>query len=323
MWRKVSAILVPTLIAIGILAYMLWRVWDDLMVVIVHAHPLYLALAVLVCTLAWIMRGWRYRAILGGLAVRIGLTFSTACIFLSQTANLIVPARLGDLVRIFILKHEGLATYSQGVSSFIVERIFDVVTIAFLGLLALPFVIGTPEWFLPLIAVPIVAGAAFIFLLLLMGDRHSENKYLSIIYGMLAEIRTTSLNLAAFLVFGISSIGIWLVDILVCVVVVLMFGESIPFMVVVLAIVIGNLVKAVPITPGGIGTYEFALAVTFELAGMAPATATVIAVIDHLIKNMVTLAGGIGSLYYFGDWSVNLMKRSFREGLSREEMREP
>jgi len=323
MWRRVSAVVIPTLIACGILAYMLWRVWDDLVVTLAHADPLYLAVAVLVCAIAWVMRGWRYRSILGGLAVRIGLVFSTACILLSQTANLIVPARLGDLVRIFILKHEDLATYSQGVSSLVVERIFDVVTIALLGLLALPFVIGTPEWFLPLIAVPIVGGAVFAAFLLLMGDRHSENRYLGIVYRMLAEIRAASLNARALLVLGASSIAIWLADILVCAVVVLMFGESIPFMVVVLAIVIGNLVKAVPITPGGVGTYEFALAVTFELAGTAPATATVIAVIDHLIKNLVTLVGGIGSLYYFGDWSVHLMKRSFHEGLSREELREP
>jgi len=322
MWRKVSAILIPSLVAFGILAYMLWRVWDDLMVTIAHIHPLYLAFAVLICALAWVMRGWRYQAILGGLTVRLGLTFSTACILLSQTANLIVPARLGDLVRIFILKHEGLATYSQGVSSLIVERIFDVVTIALLGLLALPFVIATPEWFLPLIVIPIVGGAAFAIFLLLTGNRHSENKYLGIFYSMLTEVRAASLSMRSAFVLGSSSIGIWLMDVLVCAVIVMMFDESLPFMVIMLAIVIGNLVKAVPITPGGVGTYEFALVVTFELAGMAPATATVIAVIDHLVKNLVTLAGGIVSLYYFGDWSVSLMKHSFWSGLSKEELSE-
>lgn len=323
MWRKVSAILIPSLVAFGILAYMLWRVWDDLMVTIAHIHPLYLAFAVLICALAWVMRGWRYQAILGGLTVRLGLTFSTACILLSQTANLIVPARLGDLVRIFILKHEGLATYSQGVSSLIVERIFDVVTIALLGLLALPFVIATPEWFLPLIVIPIVGGAAFAIFLLLTGNRHSENKYLGIFYSMLTEVRAASLSMRSAFVLGSSSIGIWLMDVLVCAVIVMMFDESLPFMVIMLAIVIGNLVKAVPITPGGVGTYEFALVITFELAGMAPATATVIAVIDHLVKNLVTLAGGIVSLYYFGDWSVSLMKHSFWSGLSKEELSEP
>lgn len=322
MWRKVSAILIPSLVAFGILAYVLWRVWDDLMVTIAHIHPLYLAFAVLICALAWVMRGWRYQAILGGLTVRLGLTFSTACILLSQTANLIVPARLGDLVRILILKHEGLATYSQGVSSLIVERIFDVVTIALLGLLALPFVIATPEWFLPLIVIPIVGGAAFAIFLLLTGNRHSENKYLGIFYSMLTEVRAASLSMRSAFVLGSSSIGIWLMDVLVCAVIVMMFDESLPFMVIMLAIVIGNLVKAVPITPGGVGTYEFALVITFELAGMAPATATVIAVIDHLVKNLVTLAGGIVSLYYFGDWSVSLMKHSFWSGLSKEELSE-
>jgi uncharacterized protein (TIRG00374 family) len=323
MWRKISAVVIPTVIAVGILAYMLWRVWDDLVMTVAHAHPLYLAVAVVVCTAAWFLRGWRYQAILGGLIVRVGLIFSTACIFLSQTANLIVPARLGDLVRLFILKHERLATYSQGFSSIIVERVFDVVTIAVLGLIALPFVLHVPDWFLPLIAVPIVGGAAFALFLWFVGDRHSENRILGAIYRIFAEIRAASLNLQAVLILGASSIVIWLVDIAVCAVVVLMFGEWIPFPVIVLAVVIGNLVKAVPITPGGVGTYEFALAVTFELAGMAPATATVIAVVDHLIKNGVTLFGGIASLYYFGDWSVSLMKRSFSEGLSREELREP
>lgn len=322
MWRKISALLIPTLIALGILTYMLWRVWDDLLVTIAHVHLLYLAFAILICAFAWIVRGWRYRIILSRLVVRIGLIFSTACILLSQTANLIVPARLGDLIRIFILKHEKLATYSQGFSSLIVERVFDVVTIALLGLLVLPFIIGVPEWFLPLVGIPIVGGAAFAAFLLLMGDRHSENRYLGIAYDMLAEIRAASLGARALFVLGVSSLGIWLMDILVCVVVVMMFGESIPLMVVVLAIVIGNLVKAIPITPGGVGTYEFALAITFELAGTTPATATVIAVIDHLVKNLVTLLGGIASLYYFGDWSVDLMQRSFRKGISKEDLHE-
>ena len=111
-------------------------------------------------------------------------------------------------------------------------------------------------------------------------------------------------------------------DILVCAVVVMMFGENIPLMLVTLAVVIGNLVKAVLITPGGVGTYEFALAITLELTGMAPATAAIIAVIDHLIKIWSRWLGGIASLYYLGDWSVELMKRSLREGLAEEELHE-
>jgi len=38
-----------------------------------------------------------------------------------------------------------------------------------------------------------------------------------------------------------------------------------------------------------------------------------IAVIDHLIKNMVTLVGGVISIYYFGDWVVPSIKEALAE----------
>ncbi|MDN7025384.1 flippase-like domain-containing protein [Methanoculleus sp. FWC-SCC1] len=319
MLKRISAIVLPTLIAVGILAYMFYRVWDDLLLTLEHIVLPYLFLAIIVCLAAWVLRGARYRYILQGLNIDETLGFSTACIFVSQTANLVVPARLGDLVRMLILKHEDDATYSQGFSSIVVERIFDVLMVAVLGLLALPFVLNVPDWFITVIVLPIAVGGAFFAFLLFSGRLSSENKYLGILLRMLDEVRTASLHPRALAVLSISSLLIWIIDVLVCVAVVLMFQETIPFAVIVLAIVVGNLVKAVPLTPGGVGTYELALALTFELAGTAAATATLIAVVDHLIKNMVTLVGGVASIYYFGDWSVALMRRAFHKEITVEE----
>jgi hypothetical protein len=132
---------------------------------------------------------------------------------------------------------------------------------------------------------------------------------------MLHEIKRASLSLRSIVVLGFSSIIVWLLDIFVCVSVVLMFEQQIPFAVVVLAVVVGNLVKAVPITPGGIGTYEISLAIIFGLAGVSPAVSTLIAVIDHLIKNLVTLAGGIVSVYFFGDWVIPSIKSAMNTKL--------
>ncbi len=319
MLRRVSAIVLPTLVAVAIIAYMLYRVWGSLLVTLEHIVLPFLFAAVVICILAWFLRGVRYRSILRGLAIEEGVWFSTACIFISQTANLIVPARLGDFVRMLILKHEDDATYSQGFSSIVVERIFDVLMIAVLGLIALPFVLNVPDWFVTVIALPIVAGGVFFVFLLYSGRFSSENKYIGMLLRVLEEVREASLHPRALAVLSASSLLIWILDVFVAVAVVAMFQETIPFPVVVLAIVIGNLVKAVPITPGGVGTYELALALTFEVAGTAAATATLIAVIDHLIKNMVTLVGGVLSIYYFGDWSVALMKKAFNKELDMEE----
>ncbi|HON81047.1 MAG TPA: lysylphosphatidylglycerol synthase transmembrane domain-containing protein [Methanoregulaceae archaeon] len=312
MYRKISAIVVSTLIALGIIAFMLFRVRDDLVTAFKHIVWGYLLLATAVCLGAWLLRGFRYKVILSGVGVFCGLLFSTGCIFVSQTANLIVPARLGDLVRVFILRHEYGSTISQGISSLVVERVFDIVTVALLGALSLFFVLDVPAWFYTIILVPLALGAAFFIFLYFSGRFVSENRYIRVILSILDQIRAVSLSLPSVLSISLQSFVIWIFDVLVCLFVAMMFQQFIPFAVVILAIVIGNLVKAVPLTPGGVGTYELSVALTFTVAGIDPAIATLIAVIDHLIKNLVTLAGGIVSIYFFGDWVIDTIRSAFR-----------
>ena len=323
MYKKISAILVPTLIAVGIIAYMLYRVWGDLLTALQHIVPAYLGIAIIVCLAAWWLRGWRYHRILLNLNYRIKVAVTTACVFVSQTVNLIVPARLGDFVRIFILKHDYKTTYSEGISSIVVERVFDIITVALLGAVSLFFVLNVPAWFYTVIIIPLAIGLAFFAFLILVGKLTTKNKYFRYILTMFDEIKRASLTLNSIVILGISSIVIWMLDILVCYSVVAMFEQQIPFAVIVLAIVIGNLVKAVPITPGGIGTYELAVAATFEIAGVAPAVAFLIAVIDHLIKNLITLAGGIVSIYYLGDWVIPTIKSALNAKLNGGKTSDP
>jgi hypothetical protein len=176
--------------------------------------------------------------------------------------------------------------------------------VALLGAVAVFFVLNVPPWFYTVIVLPLITGVIFFVFLLFNRKFSSENRYIAIVLTLLHEIKRASLSLKAVVLLGCSSVVIWLLDVLVCIAVVMMFQQQIPFAVIVLAIVIGNLVKAVPLTPGGVGTYEISLAITFGLAGVDPAVATLIAVIDHLIKNLITLAGGIVSIYYLGDWVI-------------------
>jgi uncharacterized membrane protein YbhN (UPF0104 family) len=312
MYRKISAILISTVIAVGIIVFMLYTVRDQLATALEHIVWGYLLIATTICLLAWILRGLRYKVILSGIGISCGLLFSTGCIFVSQTANLIVPARLGDLVRVFILRHEYQATISQGISSLVVERVFDIVMVAVLGAVSLLFVFNVPDWFYSIILIPLGLGVVFYIILIYSGRLTSEHKYIRILLTILEQIRQVSLSLRSVASISFQSIVIWIFDVLVCFFVALMFQVTIPFAVIVLAIVIGNLVKAIPLTPGGVGTYELSVALTFTVAGVDPAVATLIAVIDHLIKNLVTLAGGIVSIYFFGDWVLDTIRSAFK-----------
>jgi uncharacterized membrane protein YbhN (UPF0104 family) len=201
---------------------------------------------------------------------------------------------------------------AQGISSLVVERVFDIVMVAVLGAVSLLFVFNVPDWFYSIILVPLGLGVVFYIILIYSGRLTSEHKYIRILLTILEQIRQVSLSLRSVVSISAQSIVIWLLDVLVCFFVALMFQVAIPFAVIVLAIVIGNLVKAIPLTPGGVGTYELSVALTFTVAGVDPAVATLIAVIDHLVKNLVTLAGGIVSIYFFGDWVLDTIRSAFR-----------
>jgi len=319
MWRKISALVIPTVIAVAIIAYMLVPIWSDLVAAIENIIPSYLVAAIAVCVVAWALRGWRYKVILNGLSIRPTLGFAMACIFVSQTANLVIPARLGDIVRVFLLKHQYETTYSQGISSIAVERIYDILTVALIGLISIPFFLDFPTEYYALILIPLIGGAIFFVVLLFSQRIRSKNRIVSVILQMLDEIRTVSLSLRSMVVLGGVSIVIWLVDITVCIFVVLMFHAPLDIPSVALAIVVGNLVKAVPITPGGLGTYEFTVAAILQRGGVPHVAATVIAFIDHLIKNMVTVIGGVVSVYVFGDWMFGVLKRVFERKVVKGE----
>jgi uncharacterized membrane protein YbhN (UPF0104 family) len=318
MYRKFIAICLSVLLAAAILIVMVVRVWDDLANALAYVQPLFLIPACFICLFAWGVRGSRYQAILTRMQVRISFIFGVACIFTSQTVNLIVPARLGDLIRVVLLKHDYDATISQGLSSIVVERVFDIISVAILGLCAVVFVLNVPPWIRMLLIIPLVLGGIFFLVLLLTGTVRTRNKYIQYILTMLDEMRKASLTPRSALILGATSILIWILDTLICYLVAVMFRQEIPFEVVLLAVVAGNLVKAVPLTPGGVGTYEFALAVIFEIAGTAPAVSTLIAVIDHLIKNGITLIGGALSILYLGDWVIPELSASIKKRLRDE-----
>lgn len=323
MYRKITAIVVPTLIAAAILGYMLFSVWGQLLGALSHIVPAYLGAAVLICSAGWLLRGFRYQKILSGMNNPVSLRTATGCILVSQTANLVLPLRLGDFVRIFILNHENNTKYSDGISSIIVERVFDAATIALLGLAALPFVLNADPSYLLVIVFVLVLCAAFFVFLLFVERLQSQNRYIQIILSMLHEIRKTSLTPRSIIFLGCSSVVIWLSDTVSLVAIVMMFGQPVDVATIIFAIVAGNLIKVVNITPGGMGTYEFFVAGTLVLGGMPMVYANLVAIIDHLVKNLVTLAGGIISIYLFGDWVMPSIRKALDLRLSGRKDLEP
>ena len=89
------------------------------------------------------------------------------------------------------------------------------------------------------------------------------------------------------------SITIWLFDILTCYTISIAVASPVLITVALFGVCIANVAKSVPSIPGGIGIYESALAGILVLFGTPFDIAITIAILDHAIKNLFTLAFGI------------------------------
>ncbi len=277
------------------------------------ASPALIVLAIPVYLISWPLRGIRYQQILAQLGHQGRLDFLVGCISLSQSANVILPARIGDVVRAYLLKKMKNIPLTTGFSSLAVERIFDILAITMVGGFAVLGLQGMllDQWITDVITIAGLATLAVFGLLVLF------LKLRTTIGGVAArfirEIAVVSTNPRAFAIVFTGSLLVWLFDILTCFIVLSAFSGTASLSMVplvFLAIAVGNLTKIVPITPGAIGTYELALTAIFSLGGIDPAIGFAAAVLDHIVKNSVTLILGSAYLSRFGlSWS-QLMDRT-------------
>lgn len=315
---------------------------------IARVDPWWLLLAAGLYLISWPIRGLRYRDILEELAYTERVGFLTGAVFISQMANLLVPARAGDAVRAYVMKARRNVPYPTGFASLAIERIFDLLAIMVLaaGAILAMVLIGGPDAFVELVqdpevnggrlALSLAAGVAIVALIgiagLLLSTRIDSSRFrwiapspesrigaLTREFGIFFDdIRSVSTRPRAVAVIGGSSLVIWSIDVFTATIVLLAFGialDPVALLVVsFLAVCAGNLAKIVPISPGGIGPYEAAFALV--VVGMTPIGLNVAigaAIVDHALKNLVTAGGGVLST---GLLNVSLVT-AVREGQAR------
>ena len=298
------------------------------------ADPGLLAAAVVVYAVSWPLRGRRYADVLGAIGHRSGTGFLTLAVFVSQTANLVIPARAGDAVRAYAVNTYREVPYTAGFASLAVERVFDLATIAVLaGLatlwLALTGRVGPLEILAEaggartaLLAAAVVStatvGVGFVVVTSARAD-HGLGAWLrrrvagrSRLEGVLesalrfaADVQVLARRPRAVAAVGGTSLLIWSLDVLTAVLVLAALDSGLPtgtlLAVGTLAVSVGNLAKVLPLSQGGVGLYEAAFtALVVGLTPVGAGTALAAAIVDHALKNGVTLVGGAGAVAALG-----------------------
>ncbi|MDZ7746265.1 MAG: flippase-like domain-containing protein [Halobacteriales archaeon] len=338
-----------TLLTLAALALMTVYLDPDAIVdAIAGADYRLVALSGGIYALSWPLRGQRYRDILRELGYDGDLLFLTGAIFISQTGNLVFPARAGDAVRAYVVKARRKIPYPSGFASLAVERVFDLLAITVLagavlvGLLitggadglaeAIAADIGTVDiggqsiapgaaartalrvaavvGVLAIVGVTVIVASArrdtdlvHRFVSALSDDSYAD--YVSTVIGQfVGDVQAVAGNRGAFARIGLSSLLVWGIDVATAIVVLAAFDVPVtPYLVAVsfFAVSVGNLAKIVPLSPGGIGLYEgaFTLIIVGFTANITAPVAIAVAILDHAVKNIITMVGGIAATLVF------------------------
>jgi uncharacterized protein (TIRG00374 family) len=298
------------LLAIALLVFIFTRfdvhpaeIWG----VVQHANLAIFALAFIVYYAAFILRALRWDRLLAnvGFARARGYKIPTIpglmeIIYLSWFVNCIVPAKLGDAYRSYLLKRAAGISFSRIIGTILAERMIDIVvlftlllasalltfqgrvptelnlTIAFGGLLVLILLIG------------LAAMRRFGHVVERLVPGRFREKYVKLQDGTLQSFRRRSLPA----LIGYTAM-IWLLEGGRLFFVTRSLDTHIDLAVVVFIALASSLLTTLPLTPGGVGLVEGAVFVVLRTVGVDDATALSIALLDRLINYWSIVVGGI------------------------------
>ena len=338
--RSIAAGIALTVLALALMTQYIPA--DEVLQGVATAETTLVALAAVVYVLSWPLRGLRYRDVLAVLGYRDGVGFLTGAVFVSQTGNLVFPARAGDAVRAYVVRTRRAVPYPTGFASLAVERVFDLLTIAALAGSVLVGLAATGEA-APLaeavvgesapgeapgasgrvgVAVAGLVGATALLAVAaivlsarsdrslvravfrrLSADRYAD-RVAGVVERFVGDIQRVAVDGSAFARVGTGSLAIWTLDVLTATLVLAAFpAVDLPvgqlLAVCLFAVSVGNLAKVLPLSPGGIGLYEGAFTLlVVTLTPVAVPVALGAAVLDHAVKNLVTVVGGAVSMLY-------------------------
>jgi uncharacterized protein (TIRG00374 family) len=303
--------IIAFIIGIGILLALIYHAgFERFLDIILQTSPYWIAVSVIVYAASWIFRTWRLELFTTHAGKNIAI-FDIFKLYISGYAlNVILPAKLGDVATVGYLKMKGI-NIGRSAAIILQTRILDVLSLILLSIIP-AFILFTekaaPNWirttiFICLFAVAIPIGIVVLDknklisgLLEKFGNKFSHKSLKLVVekikdaYEAYHEIVLNKKLLVASILL---SLMIWLFDGLVCYAVSIAVGTQISIVVVVLAVSLANVGKSAPATPGSIGIYESVLAAVLVLFGVSFDVAIVIAILDHAIKNLFTLAIGV------------------------------
>ena len=307
-WKTIGSIIFGVVLLVMLFRYVFNQDLGEIWTRISHANPAFLLLAFVAYYLTFPLRGFRWAYLLRSSGTPVAVTDATEILFLSWFVNCVVPAKLGDVYRAYLLRGNYGASMSRTVGTIFIERSADIVVIFALALAA-------GFWSFRGRSRPDVDAVFFVGFLvaaalvaLLIALRFYGHRLTRLLPGRVAELyerfhegSTGSLTRRTLPLVVVVTVAIWILEgfRLYFVIRALNLPEvGLGISASIFVTLIGALLTAVPLTPAGVGFVEAAIVIALGFYGIAGGPASAVALTDRAISILsVIVLGGI--LYAF------------------------
>ncbi len=261
-------------------------------------------LAIVVHYSSFYVRGLRWKKLLNTIQIRASTPALTEMVFLSWFANSIVPAKIGDVYRSYLLKKYNSVPISTSLGTIVVERIFDIAVLLILLSVsgAILFKDKIPGQILQSLEVGyILLGLVMLGLVLLKVFKSQiiqivPNKFVVIFENLHRSVYDSFSNTSTFVNVSILTIVSWFLESGRFLLVTRALGVDLDLPVIIFVVLAASLLTAIPLTPAGLGAVEVSIVGILAIMGIDTAVGTSIALLDRLISYWSILA--VGAIVY-------------------------
>ena len=287
-------------IAFGIIIYIFSKIdLDRVLLILKHVNIFYYIFAVFVYYFSILIRSYRWKIFLRNANIDLKLIDAFIIYYLSMFANALVPAKLGDVYRGYLLKKRANKSISLAVGTVFIERIFDLMALMSILFISayLSFRSNIPEEIL----YSIKWGVVIIIFLIFFGfgfcifnnKINIKNKKINAIF-MNFEKGLSSVKLRSLpLLIALSFIG-WFIEGLTIYFILLALKIDLGVLFGVFSELASSLLTAIPLTPSGLGIVEYALIYILKLKSVDESSAFAVLILYRLISYFsIVLFGAI------------------------------
>ncbi|WP_245487285.1 lysylphosphatidylglycerol synthase transmembrane domain-containing protein [Rhizobium leguminosarum] len=258
----------------------------------------------------------RWRLLLDG---KIGYGTSLMASLLGLGANMFLPARGGDLLRVHYSRVVATVPYVDALGRLLVEKVVDLVTIISVGMFSLVLLNHTLNIEYRNVLLTVMLGAILAIFLAVILIRHFGDRLVPLLrpaFGLVrlqdffdrhiaSLIRNSArgLSLSVTIVPAVLTLVLWLsVYALAYIFVARFVGVALSYQESLFVLFVGGLGLMIPAAPSGVGTFHASVVSAFVLLGRSPSEGLLLATAVHFLFFVVYV---VPAALILGHWRLN------------------